>query len=326
MAAHPRVPARRTRALAVGLVLATGVTACIRTPDPPTTTTSDPVASATAASPSVVPTELPDPFDAVARTPAIHYGPGAEQVLDTYVPGDEVPSPTGEPSSRPAIVLVHGGGWVTGTRTANHPVAVGLAALGWIAVTVDYRLAPDHRHPAAAEDVRAALGWVHDRAGPLGIDPDRVVLGGDSAGGHLSGLVALSDDRPPVAAWVSWSGAYDFTTLPQQLAGTEHAFLIDHIAAYLGCEPPGTLRCADRAAAASPTSRVSPDDPPSLLLHSTDELIPLADARAMHDALADAGVVAELVTFEGAAHGGGLYERASEEMADFLTDVLGLVR
>lgn len=271
----------------------------------------------------MAPTPLPSPFDEVSRTPAIPYGPDPEQVLDTYVPDDGLPSPTGDPATRPAIVLVHGGGWTAGTRTAVHTVAAGLAALGWVAVTVDYRLAPAHEHPAAADDVRAALQWVHAHADQLAIDRDRVVLGGDSAGGHLSGLVALADDRPPVAAWVAWSGVYDFTALPDQLAGTEQAFLTDHIAAYLGCQPDADS-CADRAAAASPVTRASPDDPPSLLLHSTEELIPLADARAMHDALADAGVRAKLVPFEGDAHGGHLYGPASDAVATFLGDVLDL--
>lgn len=317
--------ARRARPVVavVALAAAVALAGCAPATDrgAPTPGSSTPPAPSSPATPS---TPATGSLDAVTRTAEVAYGPDPAQVLDTYVPGREVPSPTGDPDARPALLLVHGGGWTRGTRLAHGEAATGLAALGWVTVTVDYRLAPDHEHPAAEEDVRAALAHVHDRAGELGIDPGRVVVAGDSAGGHLSGLVALSDDRPPVAAWVSWSGVYDVPSLPDRLAGTSSAWLVDRLGAYLGCEDPAGPACAERAAAASPITRASGDDPPALLLHSTDELVPLADAEAMRDRLAEAGARVRLVTFPGSAHGTALYEPASEDVADFLADVLDL--
>lgn len=304
----------------VALAVAVTLAGCAPATDRGAPTPSSPTSPATP-SPS---TPATGPLDAVTRTAAVAYGPDPAQVLDTWVPGGEVPSPTGDPDARPALLLVHGGSWTRGTRLAHGEAAADLAARGWVTVTVDYRLAPDHEHPAAEEDVRAALAHVHDRAEELGIDPGRVVVAGDSAGGHLSGLVALSDDRPPVAAWVSWSGVYDVPSLPDRVAGTASDWLVDRIGAYLGCEDPAGPACAERAAAASPLTRASGDDPPTLLLHSTDELVPLADAEAMRDRLADAGVRVRLATFPGSAHGTALYEPASEDVADFLADVLDL--
>lgn len=310
--------------------LLAGVTACSLPgdgPAGPTATGSPPApASAPDGGPTSIggsPTALPSPFDTATWTTAVPYGPDDAQVLDVYVPDDEVPSPTGDPDQRPAIVLVHGGGWTGGDRVSHHVTGAGMATLGWVGVSVGYRLAPDHQDPAAQDDVRAALQHLHGLADELGVDPDRVVLAGDSAGGHLSGMVALSDDRPPVAAWVAWSGIYDMARLPDRLS-PEHAWLAAHVGEYLGCDDPAAGTCRGRARAASPVTHASADDPPTILLHSTDELVPLEDAQAMRDALDQAGVQVSLETFEGSTHGGHLVPAAADAVSAFLTDVLDL--
>lgn len=297
------------------------------TPDTPTPTRPGSLgASPTPSSPAPFPTSSPTLRtlpEGIVHAADVAYGPHERQAVDTYVPASDVPGPTGDPDSRPAMVLVHGGGWTTGHRDAYHDAAMALAARGWVAVTVGYRLAPAHQHPDAVADVRAALQHVHDHAAELGVDPARVVLGGDSAGGNLSGLVALADDRPPVAAWISWSGVHDFVALADRLP-PDRAWLRDQVGAYLGCDDPDAAACADRARDASPVSLASADDPPTLLLHSTDELVPLSDAEAMRRALDEAGVPVTLQAFEGSAHGMQLQARSLDAVEAFLTDVLGL--
>lgn len=296
------------------------------------TTSPTPTTPTTASTPTTpsTPTPLPTPSPTLTTSPegivharAAAYGPHERQAVDAYVPPADVPAPTGDPDARPAMVLVHGGGWTAGHRDAYHANAMALAARGWVAVTVGYRLAPAHQHPDAVADVRAALQHVHDHAAEWGIDPARVVLGGDSAGGNLSGLVALADDRPPVAAWISWSGVHDFVALADRLPH-DRAWLRDQAGAYLGCDDPDAASCADRARAASPVSLASADDPPTLLLHSTDELVPLSDAEAMHRALDGAGVPVTLQTFEGSAHGMQLHARSVDAVEAFLAEVLDL--
>jgi acetyl esterase len=119
-----------------------------------------------------------------------------------YVEDRTVPGPAGEipvrayrPSDEPALpVLVwfHGGGWTIGSLETHDLSCRSLAnAVGCIVVSVDYRLAPEHKFPAATEDAFAATQWVADHAAELGGDQNRIAVGGDSAGGNLAAVVSL---------------------------------------------------------------------------------------------------------------------------------------
>ncbi len=102
-----------------------------------------------------------------------------------------VVTPTGD-GPFPVLVWIHGGGFVIGSALESQATARDLAAgAGCIVVSLDYRLAPEHKAPAALDDCISATRWVLDHATELGGDPDKVAVGGDSAGGNLSALVAL---------------------------------------------------------------------------------------------------------------------------------------
>jgi acetyl esterase len=100
-------------------------------------------------------------------------------------------------------VFYHGGGWVIGDlEVADRPCRSLCAGAGCVVVSVDYRLAPEHRFPAAADDAYAAAQWVSAHAADLGADPARLAVGGDSAGGNLTAVVALmarDQGGPPIA-------------------------------------------------------------------------------------------------------------------------------
>ncbi len=110
----------------------------------------------------------------------------------------------GTTDSVPAIVYLHGGGWVVGDLDTHDPSCRLLAEESdCLVVSVDYRLAPEHPFPAAVDDAVAAYRWVHDRADELGVEPGRVGVMGDSAGGNLAAVVAQvtrdTDVPPPTA-------------------------------------------------------------------------------------------------------------------------------
>jgi acetyl esterase len=121
-------------------------------------------------------------------------GPAGDVPVRVYVP-------TAEPGPRPVLVYFHGGGWVIGGLETHDATVRSLAAAsGVTVVSVDYRLAPEHRFPAAVDDCLAAVRWVASPAGAatLGVDPVRLAVGGDSAGGNLAAVAAqqLRDSDP----------------------------------------------------------------------------------------------------------------------------------
>ena len=128
--------------------------------------------------------------------------------LDVTVPSAPVP---GGRALRPALLQIHGGGWVIGDkREQGLPLLSHMAAQGWVGFNVNYRLSPWASIPEHLDDLQAALAWVREHAEEYGVDPDFVCVTGGSAGGHLSALLALTAD-PPVAAAVPFYGIYDFT-------------------------------------------------------------------------------------------------------------------
>jgi acetyl esterase len=116
-------------------------------------------------------------------------GPGGEIPLRIYTPDSSSPLP--------ALIYFHGGGWVIGDLDSHDHLCRALAnAVPCTVISVDYRLAPEHKFPAAVDDSYAATEWVAAHAEELGIDPARIAVGGDSAGGNLAAIVSqIARDR-----------------------------------------------------------------------------------------------------------------------------------
>jgi len=108
------------------------------------------------------------------------------------------------PEAAPCVIYLHGGGFMLGDLDSSDILAWGFTpGVGAVTISVDYRLTPEHPYPAALEDTYGVLAWVHDNAGILGIDPTRIALAGDSAGGCLTAAACIkshAEDGPRIAA------------------------------------------------------------------------------------------------------------------------------
>lgn len=208
---------------------------------------------------------------------------GWPQVLraDVYRPSAE--------GRRPAVLLIHGGGWeVPDRRHQMESIARRLAERGYVVVNATYRLAPAHQHPAPVEDLQQALSWMRERSAALSIDPARVATFGYSAGGHLAAL--LGSQVPTVRAVVA-GGA------PTDLGKWRSGRLVVQ---YLGGARDDMPA---RYAAASPVAQIKPGHPPVFLYHGqADDLVPVDHSLDYKAALDRAGVRNELFLTRGLGH------------------------
>lgn len=225
----------------------------------------------------------------------------AEQKLDVYARRDRsVP--------RPTVIYIHGGGWVGGSKEASILRIAPYLEMGFNVVNVEYRLGRVSRAPAAVEDCRCALRWVIRNAKDYGIDTERLVVTGRSAGGHLSlatGMLSvsagfdaecISGANPEVAAIINYYGITDVADL---MAGkpNEKTYTV----AWLGSQH-DRKEIAD---AVSPIQHVREGLPPILTIHGdADKIVPYSHAVELHKRLDAAGSENELLTIPGGGHGG----------------------
>lgn len=242
------------------------------------------------------------------------------------------PLPANGPA--PAVVVVHGGGWMNGdpSQAAGH--GLHFARRGIATVSISYRLAPAHRFPAALDDVRRGLRWVRANARELGVDPTRLVLLGLSAGAHLALLAhlvrdvpeltpafpaALADVSEEVRGVIGHYGPYDLRRRRPQADW-------DPVGAFLG-ERVGDERWV-RLASAITHARAA--RAPILLVHGTgDEVVSYRESERMHAALGEAGHQSELLLLDGAPHAfqidwRGDANRRSNAAMDAFLEGLGL--
>jgi len=235
--------------------------------------------------------------------------------LSMTAPGGTVPlrlfrpAPAGGGGALPLLVYCHGGGWTIGDLDTHDVLCRQLALAGACAVlSVDYRLAPEHRFPAAVDDCVAATRWARAQAGTLGIDARRIVVGGDSAGGNLAAVVALAE-RDAAAAGAPLAGQlliYPATDMravapSHQANGQGYLLTADSIAYYRGHYMPEPASWSDWRG--SPLLAKSHAGlPPALVL--TAGFDPLRDeGRQYADALSAAGNRVQYVCFERQVHG-----------------------
>lgn len=217
----------------------------------------------------------------------------------------------------PAIVFIHGGGWSGGNRHGFRPKIEEAARRGYVAATISYRLTqPDKEtgkakepFPAQIHDCKAAVRWMRAHAREYRIDPQRIAVGGASAGGHLSLLVALTKPEDGlegnegdltqssrVQAVVNIFGPTDLVRCYETSPGA-----VGFLKGLCNGTPDDA---ANTYKAASPINYVTPDDPPVLTLHGDkDALVPPEQAKLLDARLQAAGVKHELVLLPEQGHG-----------------------
>lgn len=251
--------------------------------------------------------------------------------LDLFLP----PKSSGKAGPRPWVMYIHGGGWVMGgpRRSAAYldwpRVLASLAAEGYVVASVSYRFAREAPFPAAIQDVKAAIRWLKANAAQYHLDPARGMTMGQSAGGHLAALAAVSCGvaafEPParsvpdapnvetaasspegaddvsdcVQGAVAWFGVYDFVTAYRPSAANASVPGVTEL--FLGCHDGPCPE--DRLRYASPANYVDSRDPPILLMHGTDDqTVSPAQSKEFESVLRGVGVPTQLVMMPGVGH------------------------
>jgi acetyl esterase/lipase len=224
-------------------------------------------------------------------------------LLDAFVPD-------GFAGKRPGIVLIHGGGFMYGDKAFYTPLGRRLAAKGYVAFSLNYRLAPKFPYPAQVDDMQRAVRWIRAHADTYNLDPNRLGALGDSAGGYLVEMLGMRDTRDNsdadlakyssrVECVVDFYGPSDFTLSPTETTVTPQQ--ADILTKFFGKKPGEDAALYKDG---SPISYVTKDAAPCLIIHGTaDTLVPPDQSQRLYDALKAAGVETSLVLMYKLPHG-----------------------
>lgn len=219
---------------------------------------------------------------------------GQDLMVDLYLP---------DPGrqNRAGVIFVHGGGWRLGERQAFNWHAHRLSLLGYLALSIDYRLMPDSPFPAAVEDCQSAVAWLRSQADRFDIDPTRIGAVGSSAGGHLVACLGVLNTEiggtsTKVECVVDVHGVHDFPALLDA-----DGVINENWQAFLG----GSY--SERKTEwiqASPALHVDETSAAMLIVHDPDdELVPYEQSRLLADALVKAGRPVQFLPSPGSGHG-----------------------
>lgn len=242
-----------------------------------------------------------------------YLAPDRAEKLDLYLP---VAPAKGKGS--PAVVWIHGGGWTGGVKTENRAkeICTTLAAAGYVAVSVDYKLG-DGAWPTNLHDCKNAVRFLRAHAVKYQLDPDRIAVAGGSAGGHLALMVGFTGDQPefePAGAATPYPGVSSQVRAVIDLYGPVNLLTRQEVdekgtptGKFRPAGPAKVFGTADPAAPAyrraSPVTHVTKDSPPVLILHGQiDTTVDRAQSEELAGVLTKHGVPHEFVLVAGAGH------------------------
>lgn len=217
---------------------------------------------------------------------------GSPLLLDLYLPVGNGP--------HPVIIIIHGGGWIFGSRSEGYWLGKALSEEGYAAVSIDYTFSNVSEFPAQIEDCISALRWIEANREKYRFSNATGVIGA-SAGGHLAALLGATE--PEIDAVVDIAGPSDLLSINSDCSNAglaqcqDLAFLVHEL---LECNPD---ECQENAMMASPSRRVSGTSSPMLIIHGDqDQIVPIEQARRLSKALSDFGVESRLVILKGQGH------------------------
>jgi acetyl esterase/lipase len=257
----------------------------------------------------------------------VYASPGGRALhLDLYLPKNGS-------GPFPAVVYIHGGGWVNGKKTAFQRQAAYMATKGYAGACIEYRLSGEAIYPAALNDSKAAVRWLRANAAKYHIDPEKIGAAGGSAGGHLVALLGTTGDVPAfegdagnpgvssrVRAVAAFNPAVDLVSFGKMEPGNSD----NSVYKFLGCTYAANPKLW---AQATPVTHAGKNSAPFLFLHGTaDTTVPYKQSVEMMEKLKAAGVHAEIFPAEGAKHGffnkPPFYEPATKRMEEFFNKYL----
>lgn len=223
--------------------------------------------------------------------------------MDMYVPQRDKPVPV--------VVWIFGGSWKFGSK-GFHVNVRDLVRSGIAVASIQYRMSGTAVYPAQLDDCRAAVQWLRENGSRFGIDPQRIGISGESAGGHLAALVGTVEGSPRIRAVCALYPPTDLVTLGRQYARPGKLGSIEKL---LGGPIEQKLALAGEA---SPVNRASGSSPPFLIIHGTrDQLVPLAQSQALQRKLMRANVEARLIVVPDQGHWFRLDETQMAEVSRF---------
>jgi acetyl esterase len=231
---------------------------------------------------------------------------GADLLMDAALPESK--------TATPAVIIVHGGGWVRGDRRFDvRPLFQPLSEAGFAWFSIDYRFATDvTQFGVAIDDVETAVRYVKTHASEFNIDPNRIALVGESAGGQLAAMATLRGGQAAsVRAVVAFYAPTDLVSLVKN----SNYMPAEIRSSVLGT--PWEQMVLAGLATLSPVENVRRDMPPFLLIHGTaDPLVPFQQSTAMCDRMWKAGASCEVYPIEGAGHGIRWWSAPERDAAD----------
>ena len=235
----------------------------------------------------------------------VTYGTALEVTLKM-----DVFQPSGFTGKRPGIVLIHGGGFIAGDKSFYLPMGKKFAEKGYVAFSLNYRLAPKHHYPAQVDDVQRAVRWIRAHAETYNLDLERIGALGDSAGGYLVAMLGTRDTRDNsdtelakfssrVQCVVDLYGPTDFTLPPATANISQQS--VQLLTMFFGKKPGED---AELYKDGSPIVYVTKQSAPFLILHGTaDLLVPVDQSQRLQDALKAVGVDSTLMLMYKWGHG-----------------------